>query len=852
MGPLYLHDDEIMVTSSEDLRCFFYLFKVPEAWSKFMAFGKLVPPVLVPPGGEGQKWYLAGTVLPMGYLNSVGIAQHIHRVVLQRAMGSIRGLGKTVQEIRRDKTFSSFPNLFRVYLDNFDQLQKIDKETASLIVGSPSELVEKLREYYTECKLPRHPKKSVEQAVTAEVQGAWLDGQAGTLSAKASKVAKYVQLALEIIMRGKASQRELQVVGGGFIYIGMFRRPLLSSLNQIWRSIVEGQASSPFKRNPLRREVVIELFRFIGLCPLAFINFRAGFDSMVTASDASTTGGGICMSRGLTPYGHAASLSMVRGDIPEEEDITPILSVGLFDGIAALRVALDIIQAPVAGHISIEKNAEAQRVVEANFPDAEHFPDVEEITEDVVCSWSLKYSNVGLVLVGSGPPCQGVSGLNADRRGALRDVRSKLFKHVPRIVSLCRKLFPWAQVHSLTENVASMDAEDCQAMNEEFELQPWFIDSNGICLAHRPRLYWVSWELQEGEGVEIFWGSDSKLPLLGQVNLEAKFNPKAFLEAGWSLNAEKSLPTFTTSRPSAHPLRRPAGLRDCNAQERERWAQDRHKFPPYQYKDCHCLQDTHGNLRTPSVQEREVIMGFPPSFTLQCMKKSQHGTEAHQDCRLSLIGNSWCVGVVAWLLQQLLYPLGLVKNWTLQDIVTGLTPGEASNLQSLMLRPPLSQGTQTFSPSVHLVSKLTGLVSLKGEDLLLQSSTEVPVKYHRLRSGVPSKLWRWSTVAGWQWNGDPEHINVLEARAVLTTVKWRVWQKRQVNLRCVHLVDSLVVLHALTRGRSSSRKMRRTMMRISAHLLASGLQPTWAYVSTKDNPADRPSRWGVKKQWAKA
>ena len=106
-------------------------------------------------------------------------------------------------------------------------------------------------------------------------------------------------------------------------------------------------------------------------------------------------------------------------------------------------------------------------------------------------------------------------------------------------------------------------------------------------------------------------------------------------------------------------------------------------------------------------------------------------------------------------------------------------------------------------------------------------------------------------MAGWQRGGDPEHINVLEARAVLTTVKRRVSQHKQTNIRCVHLVDNLVVLHALTRGRSSSRKMRRTMMRISAYLLASGLQPVWAYVDTKDNPADKPSRWGIKKGWLK-
>ena len=32
---------------------------------------------------------------------------------------------------------------------------------------------------------------------------------------------------------------------------------------------------------------------------------------------------------------------------------------------------------------------------------------------------ALKYSNVGLIVVGAGPPCQGVSGLNADKKGGI-------------------------------------------------------------------------------------------------------------------------------------------------------------------------------------------------------------------------------------------------------------------------------------------------------------------------------------------------------------------------------------------------------------------------------------------------
>ena len=60
-------------------------------------------------------------------------------------------------------------------------------------------------------------------------------------------------------------------------------------------------------------------------------------------------------------------------------------------------------------------------------------------------------------------------------------------------------------------------------------------------------------------------------------------------------------------------------------------------------------------------------------------------------------------------------------------------------------------------------------------------------------------------------------------------------------MRFVHLVDSLVVLRALSRGRSSSRKLRRTLAKIGALLLASGSVGAWSYVDTRQNPADRPA-----------
>ena len=116
----------------------------------------------------------------MGYLNSVGIAQHIHRNVVRRSMTlTSPPLGGEL-ELRRDKPFSHANDLVRIYLDNFDHLRKVDRRTALLLEGTPSELALSLRECYAEDGLPRHPKKAVQSKLGAEVQGAWVDGERGT------------------------------------------------------------------------------------------------------------------------------------------------------------------------------------------------------------------------------------------------------------------------------------------------------------------------------------------------------------------------------------------------------------------------------------------------------------------------------------------------------------------------------------------------------------------------------------------------------------------------------------------------------------------------------------------------
>ena len=68
-----------------------------------------------------------------------------------------------------------------------------------------------------------------------------------------------------------------------------------------------------------------------------------------------------------------------------------VLSIGLFDGVGCLRVALDVIGANVLGHVSVEKQAEGHRVVEYHFPGSLLLNDVAQINDDDVrgCPWNL-------------------------------------------------------------------------------------------------------------------------------------------------------------------------------------------------------------------------------------------------------------------------------------------------------------------------------------------------------------------------------------------------------------------------------------------------------------------------------
>ena len=134
------------------------------------------------------------------------------------------------------------------------------------------------------------------------------------------------------------SQRQMQVVCGGLVYFSTFRRQLLGGLNLCW-AFIESFNACGRRRQLVPSGVKLEIIRFLCLVPLCRMDFRLNLNPKVTCSDASQHSGGVCVATSLTTYGEKVALGEERRDM-----VTcggqRILSIGLFDGIGCLRVAL--------------------------------------------------------------------------------------------------------------------------------------------------------------------------------------------------------------------------------------------------------------------------------------------------------------------------------------------------------------------------------------------------------------------------------------------------------------------------------------------------------------------------------
>ena len=87
----------------------------------------------------------------------------------------------------------------------------------------------------------------------------------------------------------------------------------MSTLNFIWRFIQSFEEDGPRVRDT-PSGVISQLIMFLGLLPLAHMDFRSCVSGLATASDASWLGGGVSSSDQVTTLGMQVALSPLEAN----------------------------------------------------------------------------------------------------------------------------------------------------------------------------------------------------------------------------------------------------------------------------------------------------------------------------------------------------------------------------------------------------------------------------------------------------------------------------------------------------------------------------------------------------------
>ena len=87
-----------------------------------------------------------------------------------------------------------------------------------------------------------------------------------------------------------------------------------------------------------------------------------------------------------------------------------------------------------------------------------------------------------------------------------------------------------------------------------------------------------------------------------------------------------------------------------------------------------------------------------------------------------------------------------------------------------------------------------------------------------------------------------DHINAEELQAVIAVIRWALRERSVVESRVIVALDSLVALHAIARGRSSSFRLRPHLRKIAALVASAGIRIHPLYTPSEWNVSDFPSR----------
>ncbi|CAK0818913.1 unnamed protein product [Prorocentrum cordatum] len=686
---IILRSGEVMMSSSEDLKCCFYVYRLPAVWHKYMALSKKVTKMM--PRSEAIANYEShlrdspDLLACLPELSGCRLLCHCRRG--QRCHGDVlvKVWSETVPKatggvdaLMPEGAGTACWVVWQVYIDNLDVLEVTDEvSAAALKAQGPPEVVQLACERYAQRGVPRSEDKAVCREPVSQALGELIDGTRGVISPPLEFVYRLLGLTFATLDRSVLTQTWLQVVAGRWARAMMFRRETMSVFDDLWAC--RGSRWSSERG---------------GMGQTGFLLFR-------TAPNHRLQDEGVLLS--------------------------------LFDGIGGGRRALDMLGLSVAAYAASETDPEACRAVKYAWPDVVELGDVAKLSAQDIAKVRDRAPHVRWVLLFAGAPCVDLTRLSVDRQG-LSGARSGLFYEIKRVKSLVKEVFSVeVEVFDLIENVSSMTAEDRDTMSEHMGLAPVMIDAADISHVRRERLYWCDTDLMTPWQGEVSVKSE-----VVKVTIPGGPGPLGrWLRPGreWSGAEvpEQRLPTFVRCIPRGRAGDKPKGLHQCSEAELERWRRHDFCYAPYQFRDPHCLRWQGGALEPADSFEREMLMDFPPGHTATARATRFRKLAELEVVRCALLGNSFQCGVVAWIVAHWAHRHGYLD--TVPTITEARAVGGAFDAAEGLVQVAkegddsgvvirdrgLEEAEAQADPSIQIVEELIRRAEVRGSDVRLDT-----------------------------------------------------------------------------------------------------------------------------------
>ena len=842
----------LVIDTGEEVRLFqsdmssaFYLFRLPACWHGHLCFNLGIQGDAIN-GDPSKLFYLACNVIPMGWLNSVGIMQEISENLMKFGNLDPRGqilrgrpLPLWMSNVLGDAESQDMA-WWHVYLDNFcagDKVTPNKPHDCGRLCHAAAE------EAWNSAGVVSSSKKRVVAEKRVTELGAELDGHNKTLGLSVEKLVKICQGTLWLVKQRFLSKKWLQIMAGRWVFALQFRRPMMASLQNVWHFIGGSVKITP----GLKQKVKAELLQLVFLSGLCHCYVGAGISKVMIATDASERGGAVGVARSLSTAGADFLESAVTVQKLGEQ-AAPILLLSLFNGIGGCFRCYDVAGMLPQARIAVEINASANRVVSRRWPGTIIVEDVRSIDRAMVRSWVRQFLQIQEVHIWSGFPCTDLSAVKHNREN-LKGAASSLFWEVPRVTKLIEAEFgEHVTVKEVCENVASMDRAAADEISEELGMVPYYLDCSQAVPMRRPRLCWSTEQL-EGllPDVRIIPRKHWK-----EVQAFADYpDTSQWITPGYFWEGEHKgaiFPTCMKAIPRERPPPRPAGLEKCDSLTKARWTEDNFRYPPYQYGPNFIIT-TDDTWRLLNAEEKELLLGYGFEHTKLAWpaSKIKGNKTGFSDCRHSFLGDSF--SVFSFVILAVACSRKYLPNMTYKHLVQrmGLAPGFRATIRH---KAPLCRGLQygsdmrEISDEKNTVERLNRLLLLRtnhtGSDIRISSGEILHAKVFP-RQSASAKWWRWSGGFSTRWR-QKAHINVLEMEAILLGIKYQIAKFKVVDMRIFQLSDSYVSMSVVSKGRSSSQQLNRVMRAISAHLLAHGLALVMGHVESTENPTDAASR----------